>query len=56
MYDIIAKLESPVIFVRYNPDSKNSNLETLSETLIEQFVYGRDTWDDFGFKVIYLFY
>ena len=56
MYDIIAKLNLPTIFIRYNPDSKNSALEMLVKTLIEQFNHGKYTWNDFGFKVIYLFY
>ena len=56
MYDIIAKLNLPTIFIRYNPDGKTSHLKILVDTLLEQFNHSKDTWNDFGFKVIYLFY
>ena len=56
MYDIIAKLGLPTIFIRYNPDDKNSDKKVLLQTLKDQLNYGKDTWDDYGFKVIYLFY
>jgi hypothetical protein len=60
MYDIIAKLGMPCIFIRYNPDNKDSSLEILSET-IKQFAEldindVKNLFDNYGFKVIYLFY
>lgn len=58
MYDIIAKLGQPCIFIRYNPDSKKSNLSSLLDTVNKYLnVDVEDTvWDDYGFKVLYLFY
>jgi very-short-patch-repair endonuclease len=60
MYDIITKLGLPCIFIRYNPDSKESNKEILLKK-IEKYLEldiecKDDVWDDFGFKVEYLFY
>ena len=59
MYDIIAKLGLRCIFIRYNPDSKESNKEILLEKVQEYLeidIEDDDIWDDFGFKVEYLFY
>lgn len=60
MYDIIAKLGIPCIFIRYNPDSKNSNKDVLLNTIEEYIDLGEDfpedMFDDYGFKCIYLFY
>jgi len=58
MYDIIAKLGQPCIFIRYNPDSKKSNLSTLLDIVNEylNLKVEEKVWDDFGFKVLYLFY
>jgi len=59
MYDIIAKLGLPCIFIRYNPDSKESNKEILLEKVqeyLELNIEDDDRWDDFGFKAEYLFY
>lgn len=62
MYDIITKLGVPCIFIRYNPDSKKSNMSLLLEKVKEYLNYEYDenrkenVWDDFGFKVEYLFY
>lgn len=61
MYDIIAKLGQPCIFIRYNPDGPHSNPDDLLD-LVEQYLdmdinEGQDKiWDDHGFKVEYLFY
>ena len=58
MYDIIAKLGLPCIFIRYNPDSKESNKEKLLK-LVEKYLKlneDNNIWDDYGFKVEYLFY
>lgn len=62
MYDIIAKLGLPCVFIRYNPDNKNSDrsvllnmiqyyLEFRAESKIEEC-----PWDKFGIKCEYLFY
>ena len=62
MHDIIAKLGLPCIFIRYNPDSKKvgnkSNKNVLLSKVKEYLDLSEDTqiWDDFGFKVDYLFY
>lgn len=60
MYDIIAKLGIPCIFIRYNPDNKESNLNTLLETIKKyinlEFNDVENIVDDYGFKVEYLFY
>lgn len=58
MYDIIAKLGQPCIFIRYNPDSKQSNLEILLEKVKEYLDCDENTkvWDEYGFLVEYLFY
>lgn len=58
MYDIIAKLKHPCIFIRYNPDNIKSNKEDLLNK-IEDYLDLEPTitvWDDYGFKVEYLFY
>ncbi len=48
MYDIIAKLGQPCVFIRYNPDNKDSNVIALLEE-INDFHY-------MGLKQIYLYY
>lgn len=57
MYDIIAKLGQPCAFIRYNPDSKKSNLPALLE-LTNKYLdaYENIIWDEYGFSVDYLFY
>lgn len=60
MYDIIAKLGLPCIFIRYNPDNKESNLNELL-VIIKKYLDLNTTdatniFDNYGFKVIYLFY
>jgi hypothetical protein len=59
MYDIIAKLGQPCIFIRYNPDNKNSDKNILLEKIkgyLNLDIEKDKIWDDFGFKVEYLFY
>ena len=59
MYDIIAKLGLPCIFIRYNPDNKNSNKKILLKMVkkyIELEIDDDNVWDEYGFKVKYLFY
>jgi len=59
MYNIIAKLGLPCIFIRYNPDSKESNKDILLEklkTYLELDIEEEYIWDDFGYKSEYLFY
>lgn len=56
MYDIISKLGMPCIFIRYNPDNKKSDKDVLLEKIIENFDLTNEVWDDYGFKVEYLFY
>lgn len=59
MYDIIAKLGLPCIFIRYNPDSKESNKKILLEKIqkyLELDIEDDNIWDNFGFKAEYLFY
>ena len=59
MYNIIAKLGLPCIFIRYNPDNKKSDKEVLIrniEKYINLDIEEDNIWDDYGFKVEYLFY
>ena len=62
MYDIIAKIGMPCIFIRYNPDAKDSCKEVLLDkikgylALEFQNEEQESVWDDFGFKVNYLYY
>jgi hypothetical protein len=52
MHDIIAKLGLPCIFIRYNPDNKNSDLNMLLEMVkkyLELDTNKEKIWDDFGF-------
>lgn len=56
MYDIIAKIGQPCIFIRYNPDNKKSNKKILLEKIKEYLNLNKVIWNDFGFKVEYLFY
>lgn len=59
MYIIIAKLGLPCIFIRYNPDSKDSNKEKLLKKVqkyLDLDIDEDNKWNEFGYKVIYLFY
>lgn len=58
MYDIIAKLGLPCIFIRYNPDDTKSNKNVLLNK-IKQYLNLKENekiWDEYGFTVEYLFY
>lgn len=61
MYDIIAKLYLPCIFIRYNPDSVESNKTVLLEKVKEYLnikinAKNKYLWNCFGFYAEYLFY
>lgn len=58
MYDIIAKLGLPCVFIRYNPDNKHSDKNVLLAKINEYLSLTEDEkkWDDYGFKAEYLFY
>lgn len=58
MYDIIAKLGIPCIFIRYNPDSNESDKNLLLETVINYLntEYIDNIYDDFGLKAEHLSY
>ena len=62
MMDIIAKLGMPCVFIRYNPDNKESNLEYLRikiDEYLEEEEYVDNSYLDFGdFGLIteYLYY
>lgn len=63
MYEIIAELGMPCVFIRYNPDDKKSDKNILLEKVKEYLNLDLTTktpkdygFDDFGFKVEYLFY
>lgn len=58
MYDIIAKLGMPCIFIRYNPDNKNSSKRILLDEIKNclDIVIDDAQWDDYGLLVKYLFY
>ena len=62
MYDIIAKLGMSCVFIRYNPDNKNSNLDVL-QTTIKKYLKEEGKiknsnlkFSDFGLITEYLFY
>lgn len=59
MYDLIAKLGTPCVFIRYNPDSKKSKLEKLVETMIDYMDHDLEDdplWNKYGYRAIYLYY
>ena len=56
MRDIIAKLGMPCIFIRYNPDNKDSDKNVLLTKIKEYLDLEEGVWDDHGFKCDYLFY
>ena len=60
MYDIITKTGKPNIFIRFNPDCKQSDKDILVETVKKYINIDIDSltkpWDDFGFLAVYLFY
>lgn len=58
MYDIIAKLGMPCVFIRYNPDSKQSDKNILLEKVKEYLELSEDNeiWNEFGLYTEYLFY
>ncbi len=62
MYDIIAKLGMSCVFIRYNPDNKKSNLNTLKDKINKYLEYEKDIYckeikfNKGGFKCEYLFY
>ena len=57
-YDIVAKLGQPCIFIRYNPDHKNSDKNILLKKVIEHL--DRDifysVWNEFGLLTEYMYY
>ncbi len=59
MYNIAMRLMMPCIFVRYNPDRHDSDLNMLLE-VVQRYLYLKEEdpkpWDDYGFAVEYLFY
>ena len=58
MYDIIAKLGQPCVFIRYNPDNKKSDIDTLLKIVKKYLKLSSNdiVWDNYGFAVEYLFY
>lgn len=59
MYDIITKLGMPCIFIRFNPDGKDSNKAELLKMVNKYLnldINNKQLWDDHGFKVEYMFY
>jgi hypothetical protein len=58
MHDIIAKLGLPCIFIRYNPDNKNSDKNVLLNKISQYLELEEDRilWDDHGFMAEYLYY
>ena len=60
MYDAVAKLGMPCVFIRYNPDSTKSSkdvlLQTIRNTVNELVNNGLTAFNDYGLKVLYLFY
>jgi len=60
MRDVIAKLGQPCVFIRYNPDSKESDRNELLDTIEEYIDLNEDNihgiFDNYGLKCVYLFY
>tara|TARA_B100000787_G_C16097671_1_gene251957 strand:+ start:308 stop:586 length:279 start_codon:yes stop_codon:yes gene_type:complete len=58
MYDIIAKLGQPCVFVRYNPDNVvDGSLGSLSSAVERYLPSGSPVvYNDFGLCVEYMFY
>jgi hypothetical protein len=56
MYDVVANLGLPCIFIRYNPDNKNSDKNVLLDKVKEYLNLTEDCWNEFGLKIEYLFY
>ena len=56
MYDIIAKLGVPCIFIRYNPDSEDSDDKMLLKIIQKYLDLENEIWNEYGFYVEYLFY
>jgi hypothetical protein len=59
MYDIVAKLGLPCVFIRYNPEDKKSDYNVLLEMIkdyLEKDKYEIDFDEHSGLKVEYLFY
>jgi hypothetical protein len=58
--DCYMVLSDKMIFIRYNPDSKNSDklflLEIIKKYLILDIEDNIDIFDDFGLKTEYLYY
>ena len=60
MYDIVAKMGMPCMFIRYNPDNKISDKNVLLQKIQQYLDINsnelNDKVDKYGFKVDYLFY
>ena len=65
MYDIVAKLGAPCVFIRYNPDDKKSDYNKLLEMVkdyLEKDIFEIDFTEEingnknYGLKIEYLFY
>ena len=65
MYDIIAKLGQPCIFIRYNPDNKKNTIDNkksdqniLLKKIKKYLELEEDDkpWNNYGYKSVYLFY
>ena len=58
MYDIIAKLGMLCVFIRYNPDNKDSNKNNLLKEINKYLEYNYEEidFDNFGLKIKYMFY
>tara|TARA_B100000787_G_C16017232_1_gene216886 strand:- start:67 stop:534 length:468 start_codon:yes stop_codon:yes gene_type:complete len=58
MYDIIAKLGISCVFIRYNPDNKDSNKNNLLKEINKYLEYNYEEidFDDYGLNVNYMYY
>ena len=56
MYDIIAKLGMRCVFIRYNPDSAETNKTILLKLVKKYLQYPKMEFNSFGLKTEYLFY
>ena len=57
MRDVVAKLGQPCVFIRYNPDSLDSDRDVLLDTVEEYLDLNENSinniFDDYGLNCIY---
>lgn len=56
MYDIIAKLGQPCVFIRYNPDGKDNDKKVLLNEIKNNLYQDGIGFNHVGLKTVYLYY